>query len=191
LRWLTKVWQRLPLLVRAILAGAFVTDSMTLPVASFVLGYADVGARWPWSAPLGLAWTWVTWRYWGGVGPPAATSEARRRARRAHALAPASLAASCVAGLLWMAAAQAFGQVVGRFVEFTPDSMPDLSSFGPAFLSGAMSLTAINAGFAEELGLRGYLQGALERRTERWWRSRFRASSSPYCTRATGSCSTH
>jgi membrane protease YdiL (CAAX protease family) len=160
------LWQRLPVIVRAILAGVVVTAAGTLPWAFFVQANQLFWLRVPWAiVPTGL-YLWIFWRYLKGEGWPSVTSQARRVSLRANTLSADAWGAALVAGMLGLMALLSLAGLLGRLVRMpseaqpinVPPEMPSLTVFV------LLLMASIVAGIVEEVGFRGYMQGPIERR---------------------------
>ncbi|HEX4711753.1 CPBP family intramembrane glutamic endopeptidase [Phenylobacterium sp.] len=118
----------------------------------------------PWSVPAALALLWLAWLYAGGWGPPKSTSAARRRYRRAKP-APGDLFAwALVANALSLTALAGLWIVLFRLVRLPGAHLPDFSAYPLPVIVLVLVCAGVVGGVSEEVGIRGYLQGALERR---------------------------
>ena len=160
------LWRRLPVSVRAIVAGLAVASAGTIPWA--MLGLAN--GRWlvsvPWAIVPMAIYLWFLWRYLRGEGWPSATAEARRVSLRANPVSADAWGMSLFAGMLGFAALMPFVIVLGRLVrlpaESQPINVPAHMPFVTVFL--LLVMASVVAGVVEEAGFRGYMQGPIERR---------------------------
>lgn len=118
----------------------------------------------PWSVPVALALLWLGWLYAGGWGPPQGASQARRRYRRANPVPGDLFAWALVANGLSLTALAGLWIVLFRLVRPPGNPLPDFSAYPLPVIVLVLACAGIVGGVSEEVGIRGYLQGALERR---------------------------
>jgi membrane protease YdiL (CAAX protease family) len=169
---IVSLWRRLPVIVRAVIAGFAVLAIGEAPWGG-IAGHAGLagwnGRVWvgaPWAlVPMAL-YLWLYWRYLGGAGSPRTTAEARRTSLRANALSADVWGMSLLAGLLGLATLLPLSRVLGRLVtlpaEAEPITAPAHMPFATMFL--LLVMASIVAGVVEETAFRGYMQGPIERR---------------------------
>lgn len=164
---LLRLWRRLPVWVRAPLAGIFVMAAGTVPWV--VMISLNLKYRWaplgpvPWAVPTMALWLWLYWRWFGGRGWPRSTAEARRDGLRARPLPGRVWAWALGAGLLGMLSITGLYLVIPYLVAIRRD-YDDLSGYPVATVLLGIGMLALVAGLCEEAGFRGYMQGPLERR---------------------------
>src|SRR5262245_10413913 len=73
---------RLPVIVRAIIAGLAVASAGTVPWALLSVANGRFLVSVPWAIVPASLWLWLLWRYLGGAGRPTSTSSLRRNALR-------------------------------------------------------------------------------------------------------------
>jgi membrane protease YdiL (CAAX protease family) len=161
---LTGLWLRLPLIVRTVVIGSFVTGVGTAPQAILTnLNFMYAPAI-PWAVPAVAVFLWAYWSYLNGGGWPRSNAEWRRRSLRACKV-PGRLWRWAIAagGLAWISllALRLFSD---RYLNLPRDPFPDVSSFPLVTILAFMLMASIVAGVVEEAGLRGYMQGPLEQR---------------------------
>lgn len=160
------VWRRLPVLVRAPLAGLAVASAGTIPWSLLAQGNGRWVVTVPWAIVPMAIYLRLLWRYLRGEGWPGATSEARRASLRANPLSADLWGASMLAGLLGFAALMPLVVVLGRVVrlpaEAQPINAPDAMPFATVLV--LLVMASIVAGVVEEAAFRGYMQGPIERR---------------------------
>lgn len=172
MKFLLQCIGRLPIIVRAVIAGYVVLVVGATPWTGGA-GHALL-AGWnlrvfpsvPWAiVPMAL-YLWVYWRYLDGAGWPRTTAELRRTSLRANRLSGDVWSLSLFAGFIGLAALLPLLGIMGRLVrlpaESEPITMPPGMPFVTAFLLLVMS--SIVAGVTEEAAFRGYMQGPIERR---------------------------
>jgi membrane protease YdiL (CAAX protease family) len=159
-------WQRLPVMVRAVLAGGTVAAIGLLPWVMFVSANQKVLTSIPWAVIPTSLWLWVFWRYLRGEGWPRSTSEARHSSLRANSLSGDAWTAAIIAGILGFMALMPLLGLMGKLVVLPSESQPiNVSPQIPFFtVFILLVMAAIVAGVVEEAGFRGYLQGPIERR---------------------------
>lgn len=160
------VWNRLPVILRAVLAGTVVSLVGTFPWALLTLGNQMVLKTVPWAVPAEAFVLWIFWRYFSGEGWPRSTSEARRTSMRANSVSPDAWGFALFAGMLGFAALMPFTAVLARLVRLPAESQPiSVSAEIPGITVFLLLVMAsIVAGVVEETGFRGYMQGPIERR---------------------------
>jgi len=164
---LIALWQRLPAVVRALVAGFVVVTAGQIPA-----GALDVAnRRWlpsiPWGAFAIAAWLWLYWRYLGGEGWPRATAEMRHFALRAGPLSPRvwrwSLVACGVASLALRMMLDLARRLSTRPAQdLTP--VEELAKYPFPTVLLLFLAAAATAGVVEEAAFRGYMQTPVERR---------------------------
>ena len=169
---MTAAWGRLPVVVRAPIAG-LVVSGIGVTIWGGIAGFPGLAGfnlrvmpQLPWAiVPMAL-FLFCYLRYLNGAGWPRSTSEARRISFRANALSADLWAMSLFAGFIGLAALVPLTAIMGRLFALPADSqqidipaaMPPLTTF---FL---VVMSSLVAGIVEESGFRGYMQGSIERR---------------------------
>jgi membrane protease YdiL (CAAX protease family) len=159
---LIKLWQRLPVLVRAVVIGLFVS---TIGALGWPLIAALIPVPWAFVVMGGLLWLY--WRYFSGSWWPRSTAEGRRLRFRAVRLPAPVWRWSLVAALLFVVVVQSAFVVTFRLIEYPADRFAEEYAFdtlplGLAWV--AILLSSSVAGICEETGFRGYMQVPLEKR---------------------------
>jgi membrane protease YdiL (CAAX protease family) len=156
----------LPVIVRAVLAGAVVSSAGIFPWVLFSIANQKALLSVPWAILPTLAYLWLFWRYLRGAGWPRSTAEARRTSLRANGLSGDVWATSLFAGMLGLIALMPLAGVLSRLVrlpaESQPINAPPQMPFVTVFL--LLVMASIVAGVVEEAAFRGYMQGPIERR---------------------------
>ena len=80
------LWQRLPVIVRAVLVGSTVSAAGILPWVFLVAWNQKWLMSVPWAVLPTALYLWLFWRYLQGAGWPQSTAEARRTGLRANRL---------------------------------------------------------------------------------------------------------
>jgi len=158
---LRSLWQRLPIVIRAIVVGFLVFE---IGIVAWLAIAALIPVPWSILGMGGLLWFYL--KYFSGSGWPQATAETRRDRFRATRLPPAVWRWSLVAALLLVVIAQSSFVLTFRIIEL-PHSFTAGYSFEalPSWLAwSAIVMASLVAGICEEIGFRGYMQVPLERR---------------------------
>lgn len=121
------------------------------------------GIALPWAVPAAAGLLWLGWRYAGGHGPPAATSEARRRYRRANAVPAQVWGWALLANGLALVALAGLWIVLFQLVKAPGNPTKAFAGYPIATVFLIVGSGAVIGAVSEEVGIRGYLQGALER----------------------------
>jgi membrane protease YdiL (CAAX protease family) len=158
------LWGRLPVIVRAVLAGAAMATAGTTPWAVLVAANIRHWSAVPWAVPPAALYLWLFWRYAGGAGWPRSTAETRRIAVRARQLSEEVWGAALFAGALGLVLLVLLLSVVNRLVRLPAQSLGDLSHVPFVTLIIWLLMGSVVAGVVEEASFRGYMQGPIERR---------------------------
>ncbi len=163
------MWQRLPLLVRAVLTGLVVLFFGAGVWSGLVFASLRLAGSIPWAGGpvlllLGFSFLWGYWQYLGGRGWPRRTTESRRQLLRAHALPGVVWAWALSAGILASIGNVALAFVWGRLIHLQPFTLPDLSRYSLLTVFCLFLGVAVEAGVVEEAAYRGYMQVPLEKR---------------------------
>lgn len=155
-------WQRIPLAVRAIISGLFVS---TLGVYSWlVIGSFIPG---PWSIVVMGGVLWLYWKYFSGSWWPKSTVDARKKRFRAVKMPAAVWKWGLVAAILIVAIWQSGMVLTFRIIEYPTEAFTagyNLEAM-PIWLAWLMVImSSMVAGICEETGFRGYGQVPLEER---------------------------
>ena len=158
---LAKVWQRIPVLIRAIISGVFVTF---VGVGAWLLCLAVIPS--PWSVVVMGGILWLYWKYFSGSWWPKSTAEARSRNFRAVKLSAAVWKWGLAGIFLFVVILQAAAVLTFRLVEFPAEASADYGlDVLPVWQAWIIIIMgSLVAGVCEEIGFRGYMQGPLEER---------------------------
>jgi len=158
---LAKVWQRIPVLIRAIVSGAFVTF---VGVGAWLLCLAVIPS--PWSVVVMGCILWLYWKYFSGSWLPKSTAEARSKNFRTAKLSAAVWKWGLAGTFLFVVVFQSAAVLTFRLVEFPAEASADYGlgalPVWEAWINIIMA--SLVAGICEEIGFRGYMQGPLEER---------------------------
>lgn len=160
------LWNRLPIIVRAVVTGTIVSLIGVGTWSAFALANQRYFIAVPWAiVPTGI-FLWFYIRYLNGEGWPKATSHARRLALRANAIPADTFGAAFFAGLLGIMSVPPFAAVLSRLVRLPAEAQPIHTPAGMPFPTVMLLLVtaSIVAGVVEEAAFRGYIQGPIERR---------------------------
>ena len=159
-------WRRLPIVVRAILTGLVVFETLQL-TQFIVLLNAEFAPSLPWGTFVAAAVMWLLWKYFSGWGGPISTQEARKILMRSQETSPARRR------LAWVAVPGSLICIIGMaIVSSSLIKFPEASFTLPSFLGDMPPITgfmvilgfSLAAGVSEEAGFRGYLQVPLEKK---------------------------
>jgi membrane protease YdiL (CAAX protease family) len=117
----------------------------------------------PWAVPAMGGVLWLAWRYAGGDGPPSRTAEARRIYRRGNAVSAAAWGWALLANGLALLALCGLWIVLFQLVKAPGNAAADFSKYSPVTVAIIIVSGAVVGAIAEEVGIRGYVQGTLER----------------------------
>ena len=159
---ITRLWGRIPLVVRAILLGFAVS---TLGIGVWVACLMVIPPPWWFLVMSGLLWTY--WKYFSGSWWPASTVEYRRASFRETRLPVADWRLGLVAAASFVVVFQSILVVNFRIVELPAEALTSEYDFAgmPVWLAWlGIVMASLVAGICEEVGYRGYMQVPLERR---------------------------
>ena len=157
---LAKVWQRMPVLVKAFLMIFFVglIGANVMPIFYEVL-------KPPISLIVISAYLFLYWKFFSGSWGPKKTAEIRKKYFRAGSLSPKLWKWSLLLAILFVLVFQSSLVVIFRLFQFPADLFNQGFGFEalPLWTAWAIIiLAALSAALTEEVGFRGYAQVALE-----------------------------
>jgi membrane protease YdiL (CAAX protease family) len=159
---LAKLWERTPVLVKAILMTFFIGI-----VGANGIGIISIALTPPVSLIAILAYLFLYWKFFSGSWGPKKTAETRKRYYRAGSLSPRLWKWSLLLGGSIVLVFQSSLVVTFRLIQF-PAALFE-QGFGfeslPLWMAWAfILLAALSAALTEEVGFRGYAQVLLEER---------------------------
>ena len=157
-------WQRLPVIVRAVLTGGVLAVVGTTPWALLVAANLKYSPSVPWAVLPTALYLWLFWRYVRGDGWPRSTSESRRTNLRARHLSSDVWGWALLAGGLGLVSLILFLRVMNRLVTLPQQHDLDVSQIPFLTVLSMLLMGSIVAGVVEEASFRGYMQGPIERR---------------------------
>jgi len=164
---LSRAWNRLPAIVRGILAAELTVTIGTIPPSVAVILNIRTSPSIPWMLVVTAAWLSFFWWYVTGHGWPRGTQEARRRDLRAPSLSKAGWTWALIAGLLGITATIAMAFVTARVAHLPREAFTapvDFSKYGTLTIICAVACISATAGVVEEAGFRGFLISPIQRR---------------------------
>lgn len=156
-----RFWQRIPVLIRAIVSGFFVTIAGT---EVWLLCLAVIPA--PWSVIAMGGYLWFYWKYFNGSWWPRSTAEARSKNFRAIKLSADVWKWGLAGAFLYVAVSQSTVVLTLRLFEIPAEASADYGLDAlPVWEAWILIIMAsLVAGICEETGFRGYMQVPLEER---------------------------
>ena len=158
------LWNRIPVIGRAVLTGLVLAAAGTMPWALLVSANTKHWSSVPWAVPPTALYLWLFWRYARGAWWPRATAESRRANCRANRLPDEVWGMALLAGMLGLVFVVLLQGVLQRLVALPQQRDIDPSKFPLPTVLAWVLMSAIVAGVAEETSFRGYLQRPIERR---------------------------
>ena len=159
------IWQRIPVVVRAVVVGLGVGLVGTVPWARLVAANTQHRPSVPWAVPM-MAFILVAWWLYfaQGRGWPAGTARARRLSGRANRVPDHLWGPALGAGVLGLFATLVLQGVLARLVTLPRQQDLDPSQYPVVTVFAWVVMSAAVAGVVEETAFRGYIQGGIERR---------------------------
>jgi membrane protease YdiL (CAAX protease family) len=117
----------------------------------------------PWSTIVMGLLLWALWTFLDGKWGPARNRAARSEYLRAARLPRRVYSWALVAGLLWLFFLAGFWIVLEQMVSVPGNKLPDFSALPTVTVIATLVMAAASGALSEEVGFRGYFQGALER----------------------------
>lgn len=165
-----RLWYRVPILIRAPMIGLVVFAIGQYLTSPLILANLQWLPTVPWALPATALILWPYWLYVSGRGWPRSTAEARRIGLRGGNLPSGLWGPSLLAGGCALFTLIGFRLLLPRlFAMAEPRLMIDASELPTWTVLGIAFAVSLTAGVTEEAGLRGYLQGPLERRYGLWF----------------------
>ena len=159
---LAKIWQRMPVLLKAILMIALVGIVGANGISIFL-----VALPMPLSLLAMLAYLFLYWKFFSGSWGPKKTSGARKKYFRAGSLSPTLWKWSLLLAVFFVLVFQSGLVVTFRLIQFPADRFAqgfELES-QPLWIAWAVIIiAALSAGLTEETGFRGYGLVPLQKR---------------------------
>jgi len=147
-------WNRLPVVVRAVLTGTFVSLAGSLPWGVLVKENYKNFPEVPWAVAIEAL---LLWLFWGCTR--------NRVAARVNQLSEDAWTWAIIAGVLGLGALVTFFAVVNRLIRLPAETGEgDFSQIPFPTLFAWVIMGAIVAGIVEETSFRGFIQGPIERR---------------------------
>jgi membrane protease YdiL (CAAX protease family) len=164
---LKRLWNRLPVIVRAIIIGELVVSIGGLPPPLAIIANLRTTPRVPWMIVATTLWLWLFWWYLRGGGWPHQIAESRKRDLRGDPLPACVWAWALLAGTFGIASTLALGFASLRFAGVTREAFASpikLSNYPFFTVICAIASISATAGVVEEAGFRGYMLSPIQRR---------------------------
>src|SRR6476660_8534945 len=159
---LQAIWQRLPVIDKAVFTGLVVAAVGTTPWALLVNLNVSYASSIPWAVPVTAFYLWLYWRYLQGAWGSRSTAERRKKNCRANKLSDETWGVALVAGMAGLTFIVSFQAVFSRMVNMPTQSTATVSHLPVVTQLFFVLMSAIVAGVAEEAGFRGYMQKPIE-----------------------------
>lgn len=117
----SRLWARVPALVRAVIVGELILTIGGLP-EFLVFVNLTLAPAVSWSLATTAIWRWLCWRYLNGSGWPRSTSLQRRRSLRGRPLPATTWKWSLLAGGLAMVSVDALAFLTPRLANIPRDA---------------------------------------------------------------------
>lgn len=163
----SRIWNRLPAIVRGILVAELVVTIGTTPPSIAVIWNLRTSPSIPWMLIVTAVWLSFFWWYVSGHGWPRSTQEGRRRDLRAPSLSKPAWIWALIAGTLGITGTIAMAFVTARVAHLPREAFAapiDFSKYSTLIVVCAIACISATAGFVEEAGFRGFLISPIQRR---------------------------
>jgi membrane protease YdiL (CAAX protease family) len=160
-------WQRLPIVVRAVVVGVLVS-LFALPWPILAVANFKLFPAIPWSVAVMAIYLWLSWQYLGGKGWPRSTADSRHESRRSRRISARAWRWCFLAFGFGWAGLKAFEFIFARIFKVPQEPFPNVAALPFATILAYILMVAIVAGVYEEAAFRGYMQGPIERRYGPW-----------------------
>jgi len=160
---LAKIWQRVPVLIRAIVTGFLVFAIVGYVMLLGILNLIPV----PWSLVIMTGVLWIYWIYFSGKWWKTPSAATRSEHFRSTKLSVGTWKWSLITALLIVVAIQSSAVITFRLFEFPADEWAlgvDFKPYPVWLVWLYIILLAAMAGITEEVGFRGYMQVPLEKK---------------------------
>jgi len=157
------LWNRLPLIARAVLSGCLVSS-----LGVFTWGAMLSTLPAPWVILPMIAALWIFWRFFSGKSGSTAGKKSRAERFRSTSLSPAVWKWGLAAAIFFVVIVQTSFTVTFRLIDFPAAKfeadykLVDTFPLWVAYLIIVMS--SVTAAVVEETGFRGYMQAPLEKK---------------------------
>ncbi|MDB4901445.1 MAG: hypothetical protein JWQ63_726 [Mucilaginibacter sp.] len=158
-----RIWNRLPLIIKAILSGAFVSS-----IGVFAWGIMLSCFPSPWIILPMIFALWIFWKFYSGGWGSKDRKETRKQNFRLTKLLPSVWKWGLAAAILFVVIIQSSFIITFRIIQFPADKFTAdyklLDSF-PLWIAWViLIMSSVVAGICEEVGFRGYMQVPLEKK---------------------------
>jgi membrane protease YdiL (CAAX protease family) len=159
------VWNRLPVVLRAVIIGVLVTAIGTLPWAWLVAMNIKHLPSIPWSVPPTIIYLWLYWKYFiTGKGWPRSTASARITTGRGNSISGDVWGPAILAGIFGLTSLLIFSSLLGRMIKLPQQDASGVEHVPIVSLFFMLLASSAVAGITEETGFRGYMQKPIEER---------------------------
>jgi len=165
--WLSRLWRRVPVIVRAALLAELICDVGGYPPYILMVGNLKLLPAAPLFVPLSAVWLCLFWHYLNGRGWPSSTSQVRRAALRARQLPSEVWRWSLLAGGLGIISVVGLAFVTARVANLPRDAFKtsiDVSAYPPWTVVAILLVISLSAGVVEEAAFRGYALSLIQER---------------------------
>jgi membrane protease YdiL (CAAX protease family) len=163
----SRLWNRLPAIIRGILVAELVVSIGTIPPSVAVILNMRMSPSIPWMLVVTAGWLCSFWWYLSGHGWPRSTAEARRRDLRAPSLSKRAWVWALIAGALGITGTLAMAFATARLAQLPREAFAapvDFSKYPTLAIVCAIACISATAGIVEEAGFRGFLISPIQRR---------------------------
>ena len=168
---LIRVWNKLPVIVQAIMTGLLILFVGQLPTGLIVINL-QITPNIPWFLPIILLWLWIFWKYLNGWGWPTSRAQIRIKNLRASKLSARVWFWSILAGGVALMSVLGLIFVISHHVELSSEAYKapfNITSFPTITIVSFFLTIVITAAVIEEAAFRGYMLSKIQTRHGWLW----------------------
>jgi membrane protease YdiL (CAAX protease family) len=167
MKTIARLWQRIPVVIRAVILGELVVTIGGAPPELALIANLRLRPDVPWMLLPAAVWLWLFWRFLNGDGPPRLGAAGRRELLRAQPLGGAMWRAALLFGTFALAACLCLAFLTVTLVRTPMSAFRIGIDFAPLpwwTIVSCLIVISVTAGVIEEAGFRGYMLTPIQQR---------------------------